>query len=100
MSRLRERPTHVRLMGEDGVQYPLWSRWGQIPEDADWLSDNLGLNADVIDRLKHWQARWERRGPDHEDYKWLESEGRELIVQLQRFSPDITFEFVPDRLRE
>lgn len=86
-------------MGDYGVQYPLWSQWGQIPEDADWLAENLGVDADLIARLERWQARWEQRGPDPRDYEWLESEGRDLLERLRVASPDITFEFVPDRLR-
>jgi len=87
-------------MGDYGVQYPLWSPMGLLPEDADWLTANLKLTPSVIERLERWQARWESSGTDRGDYEWLKSEGIALLDQLKLASPDITFEFIPDRPRE
>lgn len=93
MNRLRERPGHVRLMGEYGVLYPLWGPWGHIPEDPDHVMNMFSVDQQILQRLEAWNRRWEAASTDADD-DWLKAEGESLLMVLRDASPDVAFELV------
>lgn len=78
----------IRVMWDYGVRIPLRDGHGLMPEEPEWLSDALGLGAQLIDNLTRWGLDMEefdltpRRKPG-ETRESLNARGQELAQRLQ-----------------
>jgi hypothetical protein len=83
--------THIRLMCEYSVDMPLWDAGGPLPEDPDYLQQELGITPRLTADLAAWAAAWETDVDSAEH----DAEGRRLFARLQeeiapRFTVSLT----------
>src|SRR3954454_7076928 len=56
--------TLIRFMCDYGVEMPLWDEDGDLPNDHDWLSRELGLSRELVTDLAAWASDWESPGTE------------------------------------
>jgi len=79
--------THIRMMGEYGVNMPLWDAGGPLPDDPEYLERELRISRQLAADLAAWGAAWDS-DMDRGDHT---AQGRHLFARLQaEISPHFT----------
>jgi hypothetical protein len=89
----------IEFFPEDTVTIPLWNEEGLLPDDPEWLREELGLSQELIEDLTAWARDWDQPPSriDSEVAAWIErlperrAEGRRLFERLKaEVSPRFT----------
>jgi hypothetical protein len=83
----------LRFMWDYGVVVPLWDETGLLPDEPEWLREQLGLSDDLIRALTEWgrdmnkadeAPRKRRARSDWEQaYQELDARARALVERLR-----------------
>jgi hypothetical protein len=78
----------IRFMWDYGVEVPLWSEEGLLPEDPEWLRDALGLSDPLIRDLSAWGRAMNALDGDprlrsNQAHAELDLRARELVERLR-----------------
>lgn len=69
----------IRLMGDYGVDLPLWEPGGLMFADADEAVRELGLSRDLARDLEAWGTAWDGR----QDPEVRDAEAEDLVRRLR-----------------
>ena len=93
------KPRVIEFYPDDTVTMPLWDQDGLLPDDPEWLRQELGLSQELIDDLVAWARDWDQPPSrvESEVTAWIErlperqAEGHRLFGRLQaEVSPRVT----------
>lgn len=91
----------LRLMWDFGVTVPLWDAEGLLPDDRDWLTAALGLDAVLVDELRAWGEAMAHLDADPrlgtpKAFRDLDRQAKRLAARLQDELGDrLTVTYVP-----
>jgi hypothetical protein len=89
----------IEFYPEDTVTVPLWNQDGLLPDDPEWLQQELCLSQELIRDLAAWARDWDQPPSrvDSEVAAWIErlperrAEGHRLFGRLRtEVSPRFT----------
>jgi len=93
------KPGVIEFYPDDTVTMPLWDQDGLLPDDPEWLRQELGLSQELIDDLVAWARDWDQPPSrvESEVAAWIERlperrvEGHRLFERLEaEVSPRFT----------
>jgi hypothetical protein len=83
--------TQLRLMGEHGVEIPLWDETGPLTTDPALLVEDLAIDAELVVRTIAWGYMFDMGGDDA-TYRAV---GRALARTLQQALPQYELVYEP-----